>query len=298
MMSDLAEASPAARKMFELADAELGVSLSELCFTGPSEQLNATNISQPAMFVCAAAAMASMEEALGDNTPAPALMAGLSLGEYTALYAADAIDFVAALKLVAQRGEFMQAASEAVPSGMVSIIGLDESAVGELCEAAAEGEVLTPANFNCPGQIVISGATGACERAAERAEQFGASRAIRLTVAGGFHSELMQPAADKLAEVIADVEIREPRLPVIANVDAQPHGSPESIKAKLVAQVTSPVRWCESMQYALAQGAEDFYEIGPGRVLGGLMRRIDRSRRVKSINSVDALAKLAGELAQ
>lgn len=297
-MSDLAEASAAAKRVFELADAELEYSLSELCFSGPAERLEATDISQPAMFVCAAAALAAMDEALGENAPAPAMMAGLSLGEYTALYAADAIDLVPALKLVAQRGKFMQAASEATPSGMVSIIALSEEKVGELCAAATEGDVLAPANFNCPGQIVISGAAGACERAVGLAEKFGASRAIPLKVAGAFHTELMGAAADKLAEAIDGVEFRTPTCPVISNVDAQPHGSPESIKEKLIAQVTSPVRWCESMQYMLAEGVDEFYEIGPGRVLGGLMRRIDRKRPVQSINSADALAKLAGQLAQ
>ncbi len=297
MLSDLAEASSAAREVFESADAQLGFALSDLCFNGPAERLDATDISQPAMFVSSAAALAAMREALGDGAPVADTMAGLSLGEYTALYAGGAMDFEVALDLVAQRGRLMQAAAEAVSSGMVSIIGLDEDKVRQLCEAAAEGEVLTPANFNCPGQIVISGSAGACERAVKLAEGFGAVKAIGLKVAGAFHSSLMQPAADGLAEVLAGVEIRPPECTVIANVDAQPHTDGESIKQKLIAQVTSPVRWAESMGHVLAAGAEELYEIGPGRVLAGLMRRIDRTKRVHSINSADALAKLAGEQA-
>jgi [acyl-carrier-protein] S-malonyltransferase len=298
MMADLAEASRAARKLFARADDQLGFSLSELCFTGPADRLNATDMSQPAMFVASGAALAAMQEALGERAPQPAITAGLSLGEYTALYAAGAIDFAPALDLVAKRGQFMQAAAEAVPSGMVSIIGLDEDKVRQLCQAAADGQVLTPANLNCPGQIVISGEADACHRARQLAEKFGASRAIPLKVAGAFHSELMRPAAERLAEALEDVEIRPPRYPVVSNVDARPADGPDAIRQRLVAQVTSPVRWCESMQYLLACGADEFYEIGPGRVLGGLMRRIDSARRVRSINSADALAKLAGELAQ
>ena len=298
MMADLAEASPAARKLFQQADEHLGFSLSGLCFNGPAERLNATDMSQPAMFAASAAALAAMEEALGEHAPQPAMAAGLSLGEYSALYAAGAIDFAAALDLVTKRGQFMQAAAEAVPSGMVSIIGLEEEKVGELCQAAGDGQVLAPANFNCPGQIVISGEAGACERAMQLAEKFGASRAIPLKVGGAFHSELMRPAAEGLAEALAGVEIRPPRYPVVSNVDARPAGDADAIRQKLIAQITSPVRWWESMQYLLAKGADEFYEIGPGRVLAGLMRRIDSGRRVRSVNSADALARLAGERAQ
>ena len=298
MMADLAEASSAARAVFAAADEQLGYALSEICFRGPAERLDATDIAQPAMFVCSAAAAAAMKEALGENAPVATMAAGLSLGEYTALHAAGAIDFCSALDLVAKRGRFMQAAAEAHPSGMVSVIGLDEQKVVELCAAAAEGAVLTPANFNCPGQIVISGDAEACRRATELAKDFGAKGAVPLKVAGAFHSEFMAPAAEKLAQVIADVEIRTPNMPVIANVDAEPHGQAESIKEKLVRQMTSPIRWEQSVRRMLDEGAEQFYEIGPGKVLAGLMRRIDRRVKVVSINSADALAKLAGELAQ
>jgi len=298
MMSDLADASSAARGVFAEADEQLGYALSEICFKGPSERLDATDISQPAIFVCSVAAAAAMKEALGGVVPVASVMAGLSLGEYTALHQAGAIDFHSALDLVSKRGQFMQAAAEAHPSGMVSIIGLDEQKVVELCAAAADGSVLSPANFNSPGQIVISGNLDACERAAEMAKDFGAKGAIPLTVAGAFHSEFMAPAAKKLAEAIADVKMRQPVLPVISNVDAEPHDGAEAIKEKLIRQVISPVRWEQSVRRMLDDGVERFYEIGPGRVLAGLMRRIERRAKVVSINSADSLAKLVGEMAQ
>ena len=297
MMAELAEVSAAARSVFEMADAQLGYSLSGLCFEGPAERLNATDVSQVAILVCSAAALAAMEESLGDRLPQVAMMAGLSLGEYTALYAADAVDFQPALELVAKRGAYMQEAAEAHPTGMVSIIGLDEPAVQELCAAAAGESILAPANFNCPGQIVLSGDIAACARAAEMARDYGASGAVPLKVAGAFHTEFMAPAAEKLATALGEVDFRPPRWPVISNVDATAHGEPESIRSRLVQQVTSPVRWQESMEHMLGGGVEEFYEIGPGRVLAGLMRRIRRRAVVRSINSADALAKLAGELA-
>jgi len=297
MMSDLAEASSAAREVFAIADQRLGYSLSELCFNGPVERLQATDVSQPAMFVCSAAALAAMKQALGSRVPDPAMAAGLSLGEYTALHAAGAMDFEQALELVASRGRYMQEAAEMHPTAMVSIIGLDEEKVEQLCAAAAEGEILTPANLNCPGQIVISGDAAACQRAVGLAGDFGAAGAVPLKVAGAFHSPFMQPAADKLAEALENVDIAPPSLPVIANVDAAPHADAASIRQKLIRQMTSPVRWEQSMRYMLDSGVDEFYEIGPGRVLAGLMRRIQRRAVVKSINSADALAKLAGQLA-
>jgi [acyl-carrier-protein] S-malonyltransferase len=298
MMADLAEVSPAAKQVFERSDAHLGYSLSDLCFNGPVERLNATDVSQPAIFACSAAVLAAMQDTLGGKLPAATGMAGLSLGEYTALYAAGAMDFPAVLGLVAQRGRYMQEAAEARAGGMVSILGLDEDKVLGLCRAAAEGDptLLVPANFNCPGQIVISGDADACRRAAEMASDFGASGAIPLKVAGAFHSPFMQPAADRLAEALEQVEIRQPQQPVMCNVTATPHQGPDSIRQQLVAQLTSPVRWAQSMQYMLDNGVEAFYEIGPGRVLAGLMRRIQRRATIRSINSADALAKLAGEL--
>ena len=299
MMAGLAEASPAARRIFEMADEQLGFALSELCFDGPEDTLDATDMSQPAIFTCSAAALAAMKEAIGpDDAPKPDIMAGLSLGEYTALYAAEAIDFAEALDLVARRGRAMQDAAAREPGGMVCILGLDEPKVLELCEAAGQGAPLAPANFNCPGQIVISGDIDACGRAAEMAADFGASGAVPLKVAGAFHSPFMAPAAEDLSAALAAAEFQPPRWPVISNVDAAAHDSTEGIRAKLVAQLTRPVRWAESMQFMLDSGVETFYEIGPGRVLAGLMRRISRRTRVTSLNSANAVAKLAGQLAQ
>ena len=298
MMSDLAQASPAAREVFERADEQLGYRLSDICFNGPADRLDETEISQPAMFVCSVAAWQAMREALGDNAPVATVCAGLSLGEYTALHVAGAIDFPSALDLVSKRGKFMQESARSNPGGMVSILGLDEQRVRELCSTAAEGEVLTLANFNCPGQIVISGHIDACNRAVELSREFGASGAIPLKVAGAFHSSFMAEAAGKLAEAIEQVKIDAPKIPVIANVDASPYHDADSIKEKLVRQMTEPVLWEQSMRRLLDQGVERFYEIGPGRVLAGLMRRINRRIRVESINSADALAKLAGQAAQ
>ena len=191
----------------------------------------------------------------------------------------------------------MQESAQSNAGGMVSIIGLEEQKVRELCSAAAEGEVLIPANFNCPGQIVISGTANACKRAIELAPQFGASAAIALKVAGAFHSSLMADAAEKLSEAIEKVNFNAPKIPVIANVDASPYQDAKSIKDKLIRQMTEPVLWEQSMRRLLDDGVEKFYEIGPGKVLAGLMRRINRQIKVESINSADALAKLAGQAA-
>lgn len=297
MTADVAAASSAARDVFAAADAQLGFSLSELCFQGPQERLNETDISQPAMFVCAVATLAAMRQNLGDKMPQATLLAGLSLGEYTALYAAGAMSFEAALNLVACRGRLMQQAALAAPSGMVSVMGLDEAKVRELCAAAAGGSVLVPANFNAPGQIVISGDLQACARAAELAKSFGASGAMALKVAGAFHSPFMQPAADQLGTVMAQTAMQSPATTVIANVDARPHGEAQSIKSKLVDQVTSPVRWEQSIRYMLDNGVSQFYEIGPGKVLAGLMRRIERRANIVSVNSAEALASLSGATA-
>jgi len=297
MMADLAELSPAARAVFDRADQQLGYSLSGLCFHGPAERLDATDVSQPAIFVCSAAILAAMDEVLHDHLPEVSMMAGLSLGEYTALYAADALDFQPALELVARRGRLMQAAAKARPGGMVSIIGLDEPEVRRLCAAAAEGDELTCANFNCPGQIVVSGAAAACDRAEALAKDFGAKGAVRLKVAGAFHSRFMEPAAEALAQAVEKVEFRRPRWPVVANVTAAPENDPDTIRRNLVAQLTSPVRWAESIQHMRDSGIEEFLEIGPGRVLAGLLRRIDRGASCRSINSAGAVTRLVGQAA-
>jgi len=296
MGQDLYEAFPAARDVFDQAEAATGLPLKELCFDGPAEQLARTDVCQPAIFTVSAATLAVMGEMLGPERLAavqPAYMAGLSLGEYTALYAADAIDLADAVKLVARRGELMQEAAVAVPSGMVSVLGADEEQARRLCRAAAQGQPLTCANFNCPGQIVLSGALAACQRAVEMAKDFGASGAVPLKVAGAFHSEIMAPAADQFAQTLRAVRFRKPTVPVVSNVSAEPLDGAQDIPARLLAQLTSPVRWQQSMEFLLAAGVERFYEIGPGRVLAGLMRRIERRAEVICLNSRQAVEQLA-----
>jgi [acyl-carrier-protein] S-malonyltransferase len=287
MGRDVAEISTVAAETFAQAGEVLGFDLAALCYEGPAERLEATDVQQPAIFVTSVALYRAWVEAVGEPTPAAA--AGLSLGEYTALHVAGSFGFADALKLVQRRGELMQEAAEAVPGGMASVMQLSESEVDAICaEASRDGEVVTPANFNCPGQIVLSGHAGACDRAAALVDQHG-GRAIVLQVAGAFHSPLMQPAADKLTEALAEVEIREPKFPVIANVDAEAHGNPERIRDALTRQVTSPVRWQLSIERLIDQGVGTFVEVGPGRVLTGLMRRIDRKAKAINVSTAAAL---------
>jgi len=296
MGQDLYQAFDAARDVFDRAQNACSLPLKKLCFEGPEDQLARTDVCQVAIFTVSAAALAVMNDLAGPwkaGNNAPAYLAGLSLGEYTALYAAGSMDLESAVRLVARRGSAMQAAATAVPSGMVCVIGLDNAAAEQLCKAAAQDQVLRCANFNCPGQVVLSGQLDACTRAREQAEQFGARGAVPLKVAGAFHSPLMQPAADQLAEAIDQVAFSSPAVPVIANTDAQPYDDAGQIKTKLLDQVVSPVRWQQSMEYLLARGVEKFYEIGPGRVLAGLMRRIHRQADVTCLNTSEALKKLA-----
>ena len=296
MGKDIYEAWPVARDLFDRAEAATGLKLKTLCFEGPDEQLARTDISQPAIFTVSAALLEAVRTTLSGprlEQIAPAALAGLSLGEYTALYAAGAMDFETALKLVTCRGQLMQAAAENVPSAMVSVMGLDEARAGELCLAAAEGQVLACANFNCPGQIVLSGQAEACKRATEMAADFGAKAAVPLKVAGAFHSELMKPAAEQFGKIIDPISFSPLGVSVISNTDAAEYAGPGEIKARLLAQLVSPVRWQESMQKLLADGVEKYYEIGPGRVLAGLMRRIHRRADFTCVNSRSAVEKLA-----
>jgi [acyl-carrier-protein] S-malonyltransferase len=202
--------------------------------------------------------------------------AGLSLGEYTAMVFAGVMEFETGLTLVQQRGAAMQEAADATPSGMVSILGLERVEVEALCDKARGDDVLEVANLLCPGNIAISGSNAACERAAEMAPKMGAMKAVPLAVAGAFHTRLMRPADERLAEVLAGVPMNRPKIPVISNVDARPHADPEEIRQLLIQQVLHPVRWEESMRHLLAERFDSFYEVGPGRVLRGLLRRIDR----------------------
>ncbi len=277
MAAELCEEFPAARDRFAEASEQLGYNLLEMCTKGPAEQLDSTAHSQPAIYVASLAAMERLDAEHPDVVDSCITTAGLSLGEYTALTFAGALSFADGLRVVAERGAAMQDASEAVPSGMVSILGVDLADIEAICKEAAQGEVLNVANHLCPGTIVVSGTISACERAAELAEQGGAMRVIPLAVAGAFHTALMQPAVGRLEAVLETVDLRPPRIPVISNVDAQPHDDPVEIRRLLVEQVVSPVRWEDSMRLMLGEySINTCYEIGPGRVLKGLLKRIDR----------------------
>ena len=277
MGAALAANLPAARRLFERAADILDYNLLELCTEGPAEKLNSTVYSQPALFVCSLAALEQLKQDEPGAVADCVATAGLSLGEYTALAFAGALDFEAGLQVVAERGRAMQDASDARESGMVSLLGLERAKIEELCDQAREGGVLQIANLLCPGNIVVSGDKAACARVTALAEAAGAMKVIQLAVAGAFHTPLMQPAVDRLAAALVGVELRKPRIPVLSNVDAQSHDDPEEIRQLLVRQVVNPVLWEDSMRRLLADhNVEKCYEIGPGRVLAGLLKRIER----------------------
>jgi [acyl-carrier-protein] S-malonyltransferase len=280
----LAEEYSAARQLFDRARDVLGYDLAKICWEGPDDRLNATDVCQPAIFVVSLAAVEASRQAGSTLMDECEAAAGLSLGEYTALVVAGVLDFESALQVVQQRGEAMQAASTAVPSGMTSILGLDGSAIETLCDKACQpGEVLQIANYLCPGNIVVSGSRGACERIAALAESAGAMKVIPLSVAGAFHTSIMEPAVSRLAAALEQVEWKPARVPIISNVDAEPHTEPDELRGLLLRQIVSPVRWEDSIRRLLADGCDAFCEIGPGRVLRGLLRRIDRKAKCENI---------------
>jgi len=280
----LAEQVTAARELYDRAGAVLGYDLAEICFEGPAEDLDSTVYSQPALFVTCLAAVEALRAKSPEVVEQCRAAAGLSLGEYTALVFAGVMDFETGLRIVQQRGEAMQAASDETPSGMVSILGLEREHVESLCnEVRQEGEILQSANFLCPGNIAVSGHNAACERIADAATEAGAMKVVPLAVAGAFHTPIMDSAVPILTAALAGVRLSKPRIPVISNVDALPHDDPEVIRELLVRQVVSPVRWEQSMQRLLDEGFEAFYEIGPGRVLRGLLRRLDRKVNCENV---------------
>jgi len=285
MGKSLYESLPAAKEYFDQANEILGYDLASICFEGPSEKLDSTVHSQPALFVTSIAALAQLRDQTPDVLLSAEATAGLSLGEYTAMVFAGVMEFEDALKVVQVRGEAMQAASDAVPSGMVSILGLDQDAVEKICDQARGDGILQIANLLCPGNIVVSGTNDACERAAEVAEKSGAMKVIPLAVAGAFHTEIMRPAVEKLTDALANVTLKSPKIPVISNVDAQPHDNVEEIRSLLQQQVCSQVRWEQSMRYLLDGGFDEFYEIGAGKVLRGLMKRINRKVAFTSVEA-------------
>ena len=284
MARDLCAALPQARQLFTQASEQLGYNLLDVCVNGPAERLNSTVVSQPALFVASLAALESLKQSNPQVLDEGVAAAGLSLGEFTALTFAGALTFGEGLRLVQRRGEAMQAAADRTPSGMVSVLMLEQAKVEELCAAARQDEVLQIANFLCPGNYAVSGQRSACDRLEPLVSAAG-GRAVRLAVAGAFHTPLMKPAEEALAELFATVPLTSPRLPVWSNVTAQPHGSPEEIRALLRRQITEPVRWEETMRQLLASGCDRFYEIGPGRVLAGLLKRIQRKVDCQNVNA-------------
>ncbi len=267
---------PAARALFDRAGEILGFDLKEVCVAGPAEALEATDVSQPAIYVASLAALEGLKLTQPEVVAACEGAAGLSLGEYTALAFAGSLDFEAGLKVVRRRGEAMQAAALATPSGMTSIIGLDEAGVDELCRKVEPHGRLWKANLLGPGNIVVSGELAALGQVDAEATLLGAGRVVPLKVAGAFHCPLMHPADEQLAEVLASTDIAPPRVPVYSNVDAGTHSTAEDLRKTLVAQVIQGVRWDDSIRRMIADGFDTFYEIGPGRVLTGLLKRIDR----------------------
>jgi [acyl-carrier-protein] S-malonyltransferase len=284
MGKHLCETLPAARQLFDRAAAILGYDLLDLCLNGPAEKLNSTVISQPALFVSSLAALESLEATDAALLTSCEATAGLSLGEYSALVFGGALGFDDGLRLVQQRGAAMQAASDATPSGMVSVIGLEQPKVEELCAAARSHGLIEVANLLCPGNIVVSGTKEACEALKGLAEAQGL-KIIRLAVAGAFHTTIMKPADEKLAQALASVDLQAPRIPVWSNVDAQPHTDPAEIRQLLVRQVVQPVLWEQTLRNLIAAGFDRFYEIGPGRVLAGLLKRVQRKIDCQNISA-------------
>ena len=273
MGKDLYVTNALAKKYFDRADEILGFKITEIMFNGTDEQLKETKVTQPAVF------LHSVIQALclGDSFN-PAMVAGHSLGEFSALVASGALDFEDGLRLVASRANAMQKACEINSGTMAAIIGLPDEKVEEICASvSSEGDIVVAANYNCPGQLVISGNVNAVNVACEKLKEAGAKRALPLKVSGAFHSPLMQPAKDELQAAIEKTTFKTPKCPVYQNVDAKPHTDAEEIKLNLIAQLTSPVRWTASVQTMIHDGAEDFTECGPGKALQGMIGRIDKN---------------------
>jgi [acyl-carrier-protein] S-malonyltransferase len=287
MCGDVCKEVPAAKKLFDEASEILGYDLLERCVDGPKELLDSTEVSQPAIFVASMAAVEKLKQESGQEALDAATCAcGLSLGEYSALCFADAISFADGVKITKARGEAMQAASDAVDSGMVSVIGLDKDKVKELCEVASEksGEKIQIANYLCNGNYAVSGASAACDTVAEIAKpDFKARMTVKLAVAGAFHTDFMKPAVASLEEVLAQVEIKKPRIPVISNVDAKPHSDPEVIKKLLATQVTSPVLWENTMDAVLSKDFGRAVELGPGKVTAGILKRFSKTAECENV---------------
>ena len=268
MGKDLYENNPVAKEMFDKANEILGFNITDLMFNGTDEDLRQTKVTQPAIFLHSVI----LAKTMGDDFN-PDMVAGHSLGEFSALVAAGALSFEDGLRLVSARAQAMQKACEKTPSTMAAVLALPDAKVEELCASVTEG-VVVPANYNCPGQIVISGSIEGVDAACAKMLEAGAKRALKLKVGGAFHSPLMEPARAELADAIAHTDVHAPKCPVYQNVNAEPQTDPETIKKNLIAQLTAPVRWTQTVQNMIAAGADTFVEVGPGAVLQGLVKKI------------------------
>ena len=289
MGKDLYDSFPSARKVFEKADDVLGFSLSRLCFNGPEGELNLTINTQPAMLTVSHACLEAIKDIAVSNFPSPAYLAGHSLGEYTALPVAGVVDFETAVSLARERGRLMHEAGLSNPGGMMAVLGLEEKLVAEVCEET--GTVI--ANYNCPGQIVISGSIASLPAAMELAHEKGASRTVTLQVSGAFHSPLMQTAKEALTEILDKIEFKDPSVPIIGNVTAKPLNTAAQVKEELIEQMCNGVQWQRSVQYMIDNGISGFIEIGYGKVLAGLIKRIKRDSAIHNIGTAEAVTKLA-----
>ena len=290
MGKDLKENFKVAGQTFAEADEALHLHLSKLCFEGPEDDLKLTMNTQPAILTASIAVLRVLQQ---ETDIAPSMLAGHSLGEYSALVASGALSFADAVKIVRLRGTFMQ---EAVPVGvgaMAAVLGMGRDVVEKICSDSAGEEFVAPANYNCPGQIVISGHTEAVKRAAAKAETEGAKRVVMLQVSAPFHSALMKPAAERLSEALEPIEVHELNVPVLSNAEADYYPSKGDVKRLLTRQVNHPVRWDEQMEKMLKGGAERFLELGPGRVLMGLMKKISRETPIQSIGNTDNIKNIA-----
>ena len=277
MAREVCEQFPAAKALFDQAAEILGYDLAAICFDGPEEKLNSTAVAQPALYVSSMAAIEKLKQEKPEAVENCQAAAGLSLGEYTAIAFGGGLSFEDGLKLVQKRGEAMQAAADEVPSGMVSVLGLDADKVNAVCdEARVDGEVLQLANFLCPGNIVVSGNQASCDRVDEIALAAGAMKTVSLAVAGAFHTPIMEPAVSKLDAALNDLELGNTSLPIYSNVDAKAHTQSSEFKDLLVKQVCAPVMWNQTLDRLLEEGFDQFYEVGAGRVLTSLLKRVKR----------------------
>lgn len=288
MGSDLAENFPAARKVFEEADEALGFSISDVCFRGSAEDLQLTENTQPAILTVSVAALRAME---AEGFPTPGYVAGHSLGEYSALVAAGALSLSDAVKTVRARGRYMQEAAPVGSGAMAAIMGADLQLVMNACGEAQEGQVCMPANINTPNQVVIAGDAAAVDRAIGLLKERGAKRAIKLNVSAPFHCALMMPAQERLAADLEEMEFQDFGVPLVTNVDAAPITKGEDARDALIRQVSSPVRWQESVEFLIQEGVKTFVEVGPGKVLSGLVRQIERSALCLNVEDATSLSR-------